>query len=210
MSETAVIKGISQAVSWVKKNHEKHKKSLEHAIRVEAFRLRKKLQSDIKSGSPGGTTLPGLSYIAQRHSRQIKIWGGATQRLNPNRKPLERLRFGVFYRVEQQQPFTMSVGWVDPGKGRHKTSKSWQYLATMHQRGFSREITPKQRAWVIRRGGELGKIEGGNTPFFLKRSTRKFKTPQRKILEPFWTANKWTANENIKRNYKRKLAGERI
>jgi hypothetical protein len=94
-------------------------------------------------------------------------------------------------------------------------SKRIRYLATIHQQGFESEIPPNLRKRIIRRGGKLWRydpeaFEGGDKPFFLKRSTRVFKTPARPIIDPFWQRHQRDLRSQITRNFKKKMAGERI
>lgn len=212
----ATVKGVDKVARFWRRGHADAEKSQNTAIRVEGYRLKKLLQRQIRQGAPGGKSFVPLSYIARRlHGRR------------PNRKPLERLALGVRYHVVHN-PFAMAIGWVGPqtgfdatlmrekdpfGRGisrDHVSSKSWRRLAWFHQRGFEREITPFQRYHIIYRGGKLGKIEGGSTPFFLKKQTKSFKTPARKIIEPFWQSERGSVYRNIKRNFRLKLKGKRI
>ncbi len=192
------IKGVKKAERFFKDQKKASEKAMNTAIKVEAFRLKKKLQSDLRKGAPGGSDLSPLSYIARR------MWR------NPNRKPLSKLAPAVRYRVAKQTPFTAEVGFVQPGSGSHKVSSSWRRLAKLHQEGFTQDITRRQRFFVINRGAELGTVEGGNTPFFLRKSTKKFTTPARPIIDPFWRANRKKARQNIKGNFRRKMKGQRI
>lgn len=184
-------------------------KAMTTAVRVEGFRLKKQMQADIRKGAPGGRQLAPLSAIAKRMQRKVQGEGAAGIRQSPNRKPLARLALAVRYAVASVSPFTMAVGFVDHG-GVNKVSNTWRRIAKLQQGGFSRLITKKQRGAIIERGGILGKIEGGSTPFFLRRNKKSFKTPARPIVEPFWNANRLAARRNIKQNFKLKLAGKRI
>jgi hypothetical protein len=178
------------------------------AIKVEAFRLKKLLQQNIRSGAPGGKSLSSLSFIARRKERVIKTGGGSTVRQSPNRKPLARMAMGIRYRVNSYKPFSMSVGFVaPPGRVMNSKQGTWARLAKKHSTGFTSSISSSLREDIIRRGGILGTITGGSNPFFLKKSTRKFSTPARPIIDPFWAANKNRVHGNIKRNFKLKLRG---
>jgi len=156
--------------------------------------------------------------------------GGKTQRQSPNRKPLHRLAFGVRYHVQRQKPYTLAIGWVGPqtaseatasrnstdnrlGRGilgKDVSSKRWRSLAKSHQDGFTREITPGLRKWIVRKGAGLGVVEGADTPFFLRKRTKTFHTPSRPIITPFWAAHRHESIRNIDMNFKRKMSGERI
>lgn len=208
-SLSASISGVKKTVNWLKHQQEESRKAQETAVKVEGFRLKNKMQAEIRKGNPGGRQHTPLSYIARRLSKNVLIMGGVTRRQNPNRAPLERLAHGVRYNLDNY-PFEMKIGFVQPTSGPHTVSKSWRRLATAHQEGFDREITPAQRRLIVWRGGELGKAEGGDTPFFLRRNTRSFTTPARPIVQPFWQANANDAERNIRNNFRQKMKGQRI
>ena len=110
------------------------------------------------------------------------------------------------------------------------SSKKWRSLAASHQKGFSRTITEAQRRAIVHRGARLlgwdrtmgGKTSyknkygdnleatAGNTPFFLKKSTKTLTTPARPIIAPFWQAHQQSIRRNIASNFKRKMAGQHI
>jgi len=186
------VKGATKAQAAIKRYKTKSKKAMNTAIKIEAFRLRKKLKHDLSRGAPGGRDLLPLSHIARNLFR------------NKNRKPLAKLGPGVRYRVTDQNPFTIEIGFIQSGPA------GLRRLAKKHQEGFTQLITPDQKGWIIGRGAKLGKIEGGDTPFFLRKSTRSLTTPGRPIIDPFWAANKTKAGANIRRNFKAKLSGKRI
>ncbi len=194
-SMSVTLKGAKKVVKFLKKADAHTKKSLNTAIKVEGFRLKKLLQKEIRSGSPGGSRFNVLSFIARKIDRR-----------SPNRKPLTRLAAGVRYHVKSYKPFQLEVGWPEGNKG----SNSWRRLALMLQKGFTKSISKKQRSFILHKGSKLGTIEGGETPFFLRKSTKSFKTPERQIISPFWQANRSKANQNIKRNFKLKLKGAKI
>jgi len=205
------IKGLDRVVRHLKKADAKTDKALNTAIKVEAFRLRTLLRKEIRAGRPGGKSVAPLSFISRRKERQIKTGGGTTARQSPNRKPLARMAMGVKYNVSSYKPFVMKVGFVTP-TGRTRSSKlgTWRTLAKEHQEGFTTHISKRLRRDIIEKGGLLGKISGGSTPFFLKKSTRTFTTPARPIIAPFWRAHKRSVNQNIKRNFRLKMKGQRI
>ncbi|MCP3943224.1 MAG: hypothetical protein GY710_17290 [Desulfobacteraceae bacterium] len=228
---SATLKGQNKVRKHLKREHIRVTKAMNTAIRIEGFRLKNLLQKEIAQGQPGNSKLSPLSFIARRLSRTVHGAGGRMQRQSPNRTALARLAQGVRYQVSKQSPFELTVGWVGPdtitrardfrnpdlgnifGRGileKDITSKKWRRLALAHQTGFTRIITPSQRRFIVGRGGELGKIEDGDTPFFLKKSTRQFKTPARPILVPFWAKYKGRSRINIDQNFRTKLAGRKI
>ena len=46
--------------------------------------------------------------------------------------------------------------------------------------------------------------------FALRKTTTRFHTPARPIIDPFWAAHRFETLSNIRANYRRKIAGERI
>lgn len=209
-SAGAVIKGADNVVNWLKNQQRQIEKAMNTSVRVEGFRLKGVLSKEIRAGAPGGRVFAPLSYIARRLNKQVKIMGGATQRNSPNRKPLARLVNAVRYRVTKENPFTMEVGFVDPNRGSNVLSKAWRRITAGHQEGFTRDISQRQREYMALRGGSLGRVEGGSTPFFLRKSTRTFHTLARPIINPFWAAHRDEAGRNIRKNFAAKLQGNRI
>jgi hypothetical protein len=214
----ATLQGADKVAKGLKKADAFVGKSLNTAVRVEGYRLKKLLQAQIRSGAPGGRRFAPLSYIARRlHGR------------SPNRNPLKRLALGIRYHVVQK-PFAMAIGWVGPQTGfdarmamagdpfsrgiaeGHHVSKSWRRIAFLQQQGFTRRISRAQRDLIIGKGASLlkNKTAMGNTPFFLRKSTKTFKTPERQIISPFWQSQQAHANSNIKQNFRKKLKGLRI
>ena len=222
----ATVKNVDRFIARLKKARRETELNMNTAIRIEGFRLKNQLQKEIRAGAPGGQRFAPLTYIARRLNKQIQIMGGKTQRQNPNRVPINRLAIGVRYHVFNQNPFALAVGWVGPetgfdarmakdsfGRGISAgsvVSKSWRRLAKLQQEGFTRHISSKQRKFIIRRGQELGTVDGGNTPFFLRPSTKVFKTPPRPIINPFWAAHEKEAWHNIQNNFRTKQAGLKV
>jgi len=173
----------------------KIKRALSVAMKVEGYKLRRNLQKEIRAGAPGGKSFSPLSIIAQYRT-------GRKRRA----KPLSRLAIAVRYMVTSKDPFEMHIGWVGP-----KISKSWKRLAAMHQEGFTREVGAKEERWLRRRLHKDSKTPKKYRKFFaLRKGTTQFKTPARPIIDPFWHAHQTEAWQNIRRNFRRKMRGERI
>ena len=202
------MKGGKKVADWLEKQEAAAKKAHQTAVKVEGYRLMALLRTEIKKGAPGGRQFPDLSFIALRMQRKVR-GSGAWIRQSPNREPLARLATAVRYAVTKF-PFSMTVGFVQPLGRANQISNTWRRIAKAQQSGFSRRITQKQREAFARRGGELGSVEGGNTPFFIKKSTKTMTTPARPIISPFWQAHKNAARINIRNNFRSKMAGERI
>ena len=202
------LKGREKVSAWLDQQDETAKKAHQAAVKVEGHRLMRLMRSEIKKGAPGGKAFDALSFIARRMSRKVR-GAGTYVRQSPNRQPLARMATAVRYAVTQT-PFSMAVGFVNPPGRTGQVSNTWRRLAKILQAGFTRQITKKQRRAMARRGGELGTVDGGDTPFFLKKTTKTMTTPSRPIITPFWQAHQTAARANIRQNFKRKMAGKRI
>jgi len=190
---TAQIRGAKSLVSTLKADRKRERRALFTAMRVAGYKLRPMMQREIRAGAPGGEPFAPLSVIAGRR-----------------RKPLRRLAIPVRYWV-RRNPDEVHVGISGPA-----ISKKWKWLAIAHQEGFERDPgaitstgeTLRQR--FARRGGAMGKRSRLRKYFFLKKSTRRLKTPARPIIGPFWDAHGDEAWRMVRDGYRRKLRGERI
>ncbi|HUT43524.1 MAG TPA: hypothetical protein VMW95_04230 [Desulfobacterales bacterium] len=183
-------KGFESLYKTLKTESKRQEKALNTAVKVEGFRLMRLLKKEIQSGAPGGRKFSPLTYMARAR-------GG---RLRPN-KPLRRLAIAVRYQV-QNNPFEMKIGWIGP-----RVSKSWKRIAEMQQEGFESGISESRRRYFRLKAGGLSRRSIARRYLFLKKSTRKLKTPARPIMEPFWRAQRDSAWRNIRRNYVAKLKG---
>ncbi len=189
MQIKAVVKGASHLQRYVKAQWRQEVKALETAIRVEGYRLSKKLKQEIRAGAfTGGDEKSG---IARKLSRQTT--------------PLKKLATAVRYHVVKSPNFQIHVGWTGP-----RVSKSWQRIATQQQEGFTRPVTDRQASFLRSVGGGLAKRSKYRKYFFLKKTTKEMTTPARPIIAPFWRKHEAEAMARIKNNYLRKLRGERI
>lgn len=202
------LKGGKKVTDWIQRQGDAAINAHQTAVKVEGYRLMNLLRSEIKNGAPGGRRFPDLSYIARRMNRKVR-GSGTWVRQSPNREPLMRLATAVRYAMVKQ-PFSMAVGFVQPAGSANQISNTWRRIAKDQQSGFTRPVTQKQREAMARRGSELGTVDGGSTPFFLKKSTKSMTTPARQIIAPFWRAHQTAARVNIRKNFQRKMAGERI
>ena len=157
------------------------------------MRLMRLLKSEIRKGAPGGRQFAPLSFIARKRMHRGR------------NTPLRRLAVAVRYFVADYDPLVVQVGWTGP-----RVSKRWQYLAKVLQEGFVHGMRPETRAGIISTGGRMTKRSEGKRYHFLRRTTRRFETPARPIMEPFWRAHQDDARKNIAANFRRKLRGERI
>ena len=154
------------------------------------------MKKEIRAGAPGGRKFAGLSFLARRR--------GSGNRLRPD-KPLSRLAIAVRYYVASRDPLEFHVGWSNPG-----ISQSWRRIAIKQQEGFTHGMREATREAIIGMGARMTRRARNRRYFFIKRSTRTFRTPARPILDPFWRAHEDDARRNITRNFRRKMRGERI
>lgn len=206
------ITGIRQLQKDLDAAGKKNKRALETAIKVEGFRQLRILRDQIKKGVPGGHPYAAqLSEIARRTK---------AGRLRKNQIPLYRLarllRYNIAYRHGDIQ---MSFGFVSSSRSR--LSGSWKKLVLQHAEGdevdLHRTLYSGSRSELGRRfariGGRLKKRGDPDARFFFLRrvtSRRGVDLPRRPIIEPFWGAYDDDVRRNIRKNFQRKLRGERI
>lgn len=185
--------GAGNLAKWLDATNARGKTALQTAIKVEGFRLMRLLREEIKQGAPGGRQFAPLSVIAS--SRRGRYG---------SKSPLKRLSTTIRYLA---QPGEVHVGFVQPARGGG-VSASWRRIAKIHQEGFWHGMDETTRAGILR---QLKYAEPGIKKYFaVRKSTQRFHTPARPIVEPFWGAHKTEALKNIRANFRRKLAGDRI
>ena len=207
------VKGLKQLQQAFKAERVKQQKALNTAIKVEGYRLREVMQQEIRKGAPGGRSFAPLTVLGARTKASnlrgkadIEEFGRVGTLRRPKKSALQRLATSVRYYIPNKRyNMEMYVGWTGP-----HISKSWKHLAKIHQEGFTRAISRRQRRFFMHRGQELSKRSRYRKYFFLRKSTSVFRTPPRPIIDPFWRAHEEEAWRNIRNNYKRKLRGERI
>lgn len=192
----------------------KQRKAAQDAVKVKGFRLRGQLISEVKKGAPGGSRFAPLSSMR-------KEWIG-----NPRLKALRPFATGASNFITGEPPardaspirynaaligkdFKVEIGFVDTAS--KKLSKSWKRLAEVHQTGFAHAISPAMRKALARKGAKL-KREGKRFAkrLFLKKSTTRFSTPARPIIDPFWSTHSSQASRDIEIFFEKKMRGERI
>lgn len=183
--------GVKALKQYLLKAGKTENKALQTAIKVQGFKLRKRLQQAIRQGAPGGEKFAPLTFIRRKTGRTTK--------------PMRRLALAVRYRVADKDPFDFRIGWTGPG-----VSKKWKYLAETLQAGFTKRVTEKQRRFFRQLGGQMTKRSKIRKYLFLKKTTTHMTTPARPILDPFWRVHEDRSWREIKKNYRRKLAGKRI
>ena len=174
------------------KDNQRRVKASRDALKVEAWRLRIWLRSDIRSGISGNKRFSPLSIIGRFFSKHKD-------------RPLYKLALPVRYDVVGRDPFHIEIGFTG------KVSASWKRIAERQQEGQGVSVTEGVRRFWMLTGAQLKKKKRTEAKFFfLKPSTMNLKIPKREIIDPFWDAHKGDVMRNIKEHYERKLRGERI
>ena len=196
-----IFRNLAEIKRDLDKWDSKRRPVAETAIKVELYRLRKRMQTDLRQGGIAGQQFAPLRVVS-RGTRASK-------------KPLAALAGAgvIFYNVEKQGDTThMSVGFDGP-----RSTKAWRRIAHRVQEGGDVDAnmhifgSTLKKLWR-RIGGDYKKGRGKNVAkyYFLRKETEKLQVPERKIVEPFWDANKVEAEKNILSNFQRKMRGERI
>ena len=193
----ATAKGFANLERALKTESIRQEKAMNTSVKVEGFRLMRLLKKQVREGVTGGRKFHPLTFLS-------RSWGGTSKRLRPN-KPLRRLAIAVRYFVKDQHPFDMRIGWTGP-----KTSKSWKRIAAKQQQGFTARMSQSRREYFMGMGARMGKRSVARKYMFIRKSTKRFKTPARPILDPFWQAEEHRAWRNIQRNFRLKMKGQRI
>ena len=193
----ATTKGFTRLEKALRAETMRQEKALKTSVKVEGFRLMRLLKKQIREGAPGGRKFHPLTFLS-------RSWGGTSKRLRPN-KPLRRLAIAVRYWVKDFKPFDMRIGWTGP-----KTSKSWKRIAAKQQQGFSHTMPEIRREGFRLKGARMSRRSVARKYMFIRKSTKRFKTPARPILDPFWQAEEHRAWRNIQRNFRLKMKGQRI
>jgi len=197
-----LAQNIKQADKAIKEVDVDLKKASHTAARVEGFRLRKLLMKDLNRAAPGGIPLDPLSEIAKLLRDKRKT---------PGIKPLKPLAKRVAYRAQERGGrMTMDVGFVDPGGAAKALPESWKRIAAFQQKGGTFPVPDKIRRAAIYRGTRKGPRSKARKLSLLRKATTHFRTPARPVIYPFWRVHKREALMNVKRNFQRKMAGERI
>ena len=215
--------------------------ALDVAMKVRAAALTKKLLSEIRGGGVAGNRFAPLSVVATRRagrflSRTPFTRSSATSRAgDAGSLGWSRGTLPVRYSVRGDRGnLAIHIGFVDTRQSA--LSRSWKRLLLAHQRGFSKQVSRRQRRWAANIGMELsgyrktanaakGSLEWSRSRtksgrptrpnpkaryFFWRKSVTTHTTPARPIIAPFWRANKAQAWSQIRADYRRKLSGERI
>ncbi len=186
----------------LKREFERNSRDFEVALKVTGYRLRDKMKQEVKEGRAGHSRFKPLTFIA----RGLGIKSGRRFRKD---RPLIRLSNAIFYEIDRKPNLEMRIGFTG------RSLPIFRKIARAQQEGFTKRIGTRLRKEIISEGARRlkGHRDAGyadRTPFFLKKSTKSFKTPARPIVGPFWVANREQAWVDIRRRFRRKRAGERI
>lgn len=206
----ATVSGIANLSRVVRAEGKRHGKALETAIRIEGFRLRKQLMKELRASAPGGKKFKPMRAISRRFGGRFlpdKPFANKTIQVQVGRDRWRKFSMTdvIRYHITRQPDFQMAIGWTGP-----HVSKSWKRIAKKQQEGFEMGVPSYAGKYFAKVGATLGKRSRNRKFFFLRKSTRRFKVPARPIIAPFWAAHKREAMSNIRRNFFRKLRGERI
>ena len=186
----------------IERELKQNNKDFETALKVTGFRLRDKMRNEIKEGRPGNSVFRPLTYIARGLGRK----SGTRFRKD---RPLIRLASGVTYNIRRKPELDMRIGFT------RRSNPFLRRMAEAHTTGFTKRIGTRLRRAIIAEGAR--RIRGHRdadyitqTPFFLRKSTKSFKTPPRPIVGPFWLKHRDQAWRDIRDRFRRKRAGERI
>lgn len=184
------IRGLEKLADLLDSTHRKADKALSDAIRGTAYKLRVMMQDEVRKGVVGGRRLKPLSMIG-RYTR----YRGAD-------KPLYKMAKAIRYWVKSADPVEVHIGWTGPS-----ISKRWKRIARAHQEGFESPIHDPRRKYFRETGKRLAPRSKFRKYFFLKKTTTKFKTPARPIIDPFWNAHERWSKDNVRNFFKIKMAG---
>ena len=205
----ATVQGAENIAKRIRTGREKALKAQDVAVRVEAYRLYKKLRHEVATGTPGGRPYsnPDLSAIASYT---------ATGRPKRNQTPLARLVRLLRYDVPRGSKIgdiTVRFGFIHSWAS--KMGRSGRRIAQVQQTGGRVMIKGSREDFgrrLARIGGRLKKRGDPNAKyFFLRKGTGdSMELPARDIVHTHWQANRQEALRRIRENFRRKLRGERI
>jgi len=183
--------------SSLNKSRETIRKAAINAAKVEAYRLTRELQREIREGAPGGEKFEPLTILR----------GMGQKRFTPLKGLARVPKYAVMRKGSDTKIMFGFLG--------IKSSRKYSELATKLQDGFSTPsdsptpVGSTYRKLFATIGGRL-KSKAIKKYFFLRKTTVKLVTPKRMIIVPFWRAHRSEAEANVVSNFERKLRGERI
>lgn len=186
------VNGLTGLEKALEAYGEQNRKALRDAIKGAAWRMADLMRREVSAGHAGGRRFDDLTMIG-RYTR----YGGKNT-------PLKGMAPAIRYWMERNDPPTALVGWTGP-----KISRTWRRYGRMHQEGFEVPILPGGRKAMIEQGMRMSKRSKYRKYFFLRKTTTKFKTPARPVIDPFWAAHRDDAERTVREFYRLKMAGKR-
>ena len=177
--------------------------SFETAVRVEGFQRMKALRRDLARGRSGNTVFEPLSIIGRYWTKGQRGRGNS-----PRRKPMAAMVRAITYDASGGTRgggrFQFSFGVT------HRSGSAWRRIAAFQQSGGIVDVSDKLRRDLAYKGGTLSSRSRNRKYFFLHKSTMRFNVPPRDFIGPYWRDNEDDTWRSIRRNFRRKLRGERI
>lgn len=201
------------------------------AIYRESLRLKELLRKEIKAGSPGGRAMAPLGPMAistkkgqsarkplVRIAFMMRFFvfrRGGTWYAKLGYVPKTGSGFGPksssisWGKILEKQAEGFTLG-ITPRMRKKFVSMAMPSLGRWSGGGRSGARTwtyKKNRAgrWqALGRSGSKMYVEKQKSPFFVRKDTR-MKIPSRPFIEPFWTARKTQAMQNMRQNFKNNM-----
>jgi hypothetical protein len=207
------IKNISKFYKQLRDYDDKVYKAGIIALKIEGFRLRRKLQQQLLSGAPGGKQFSPMRHISQLSRQYQAIYGSRLWDKTSIPKPgmtdpaLRALAIPIRYNTQQlAEKFKIQVGVLKD----KRTSASWRKIMHRQQTGFTVPLTPLVRkafaTWPKKFAQPGHKGEG----IYFSESKTHLVVPPRDIIGAFWLQQQTVAYSNIKANFEAKMRGEYV
>lgn len=200
-----IMKNMAEFNRQAEKANTDRKKAAEVATYTEAIRLRKDLKEKIRKGTIPGTNWPRKTALSQT---------GELMRTGRMRykKPYANIHKMVSVRYERGglSNYTVHVGFLQTGHIAR--------ILTLAQTRATIPVTARMRRFFQKTAVQylnVAKTKKGHVRkparyFFIKRTTTHFTRPGRPIIHPYWRSVESESVRNIRLNFERKMAGERI
>lgn len=191
---TAVIRDLKKFEQEFKKEAKQQYANAKDAVKVECFKKRELLQSEIAAGAPGGIAFKPITEIWRRCRKAMGK--------DEEAPPLSMLSKVIRYKVNQtEHDMTFSFGFGIPS-----VSNSWKRIARVHQEGGMVESRINLKHYQ----SKSFFILKPNQQLSIARNTKMWNLPERNIIEPFIRKYQTQMLTNIKNNFERKSRGEWI
>lgn len=181
-----LIKGGEKLEKWADQKSKEMQKAMSLALSKEGYRAFKEISFQLKTGKL--SLEPKSAYRNEPGDKRYK-----RRRSKLASAPLGSLFRGITYSVDRKNlMFEFGFRAVTPGT-------SWQArIAAKSIPGYRMSISEEQRAALHKIG------------IHLRKTTTAVKVPARDIIGAYLKKNDSIMLENIKNNFRRKMAGERI